>query len=98
MPDSVLPSEEIKTIEKKFEIESIREVEWNKIDYDEHYGFRTKVVYPQRLYGKRLYRKTFDNWDTFKKGLSRLIGVSHSTTGIYTDKIENELNTVANKS
>lgn len=97
LPDSVLTSEAIKFIESKFGIESIINIEWEKFDYEDHYGFKAKVIYPQRLYGQNLYRKSFDDWTAFKKGLSRLTGVSHITSGSFTFEIQNELNSAPNK-
>ncbi len=91
MPDTILTSEEILAIESKFGIESIRNVEWEKFDYNEHYGFKAKVIYPESLYGKRLYRKPFDDWKAFREGMNRLIGTAHSTSGVFTTDIEKEL-------
>ena len=97
IPDEIIGSEAIKIIEQYFELASIRDVEWKKFSYDEHVGFKAKIIYPKRLYGQSLYRKPFESWQSFTNNLGRWIGAAHSTSGIYTQAVEHELTHITTK-
>ncbi|MGD1848624.1 MAG: hypothetical protein ACFB10_24805 [Salibacteraceae bacterium] len=55
IPDNVLKSIGIKTFEAHFQLKSIVE-EWEKFDYNDHYGKYDKVIYPCEHYWKDLFK------------------------------------------
>ncbi|MEM6263897.1 MAG: hypothetical protein AAGI38_15390 [Bacteroidota bacterium] len=91
IPDLILDAEGVRSLEKIFGLNSILNAEWPKLDYEDHYGFMTRIIYPRHLYGKRLYDGVFNSWPAFKNGLGRLLDISHSTSGVFTREVVDEL-------
>ncbi|MFS4466178.1 hypothetical protein [Maribacter sp. 2210JD10-5] len=56
IPDNVIGTKGLENLEKHFKLKSIIE-EWNKFEYDDHYGKIDKVLYPKERYWADLFEK-----------------------------------------
>ncbi|MBR9847435.1 MAG: hypothetical protein GYB35_15610 [Algicola sp.] len=54
--DHVIGTKGLESFEKHFGLESIQ-AEWNKLEYDDHYGKIDKVIYPKEKYWNDLFDK-----------------------------------------
>ncbi|WP_040254259.1 hypothetical protein [Psychroserpens mesophilus] len=54
--DHVIGTKGLESFEKHFGLESIQ-AEWNKLEYDDHYGKMDKVIYPKEKYWNDLFDK-----------------------------------------
>lgn len=56
IPDHVIGTKGLEKFEKYFELGSIQN-EWQKFEYDDHYGEIDKVIYPKEEYWNDLFEK-----------------------------------------
>lgn len=55
LPDAVIGTDGLKSFEKYFGLNPIHE-EWQKFQYEDHYGKVDKIVYPKELYWNNLFK------------------------------------------
>jgi len=83
----------IKEFEKKFNLNSIRETEWEKFSWEEHQNYITdKVIYPKELYWEDLFVKPKNLKKIFIQTL-KFISIKNSISGKFNQKIEKYLKT-----
>ncbi|WP_299443770.1 hypothetical protein [uncultured Aquimarina sp.] len=58
IPDHVMGTQGLKDFEKHFGLNSISN-EWQKFEYDDHYGKNDKIIYPKEKYWTDLFE---NNW------------------------------------
>lgn len=58
LPDEVMRMSGFEKFEKQFGLAPIAQ-EWEKFEYDEHYGKYDKIIYPKEYYWKDLFK---DDW------------------------------------
>ena len=56
IPDNVIRTKGLKNLERHFQLDSIAQ-EWQKFEYDDHYGKIDKVLYPKEKYWLDLFEK-----------------------------------------
>tara|TARA_R110002050_G_scaffold255216_2_gene393857 strand:- start:6 stop:470 length:465 start_codon:yes stop_codon:yes gene_type:complete len=56
IPDQIIGTKGLEKFEKYFELSSIQN-EWEKFEYDDHYGKMDKVIYPKEKYWNDLFEK-----------------------------------------
>lgn len=56
IPDCVIGTEGLESFEKHFGLNTIQK-EWQKFEYDDHYGKVDKVIYPEEKYWDDLFEK-----------------------------------------
>ncbi|MFT5261974.1 MAG: hypothetical protein ACI8YQ_000703 [Polaribacter sp.] len=79
--------ESIKKFERKLNLNSIRNTEWEKLSWEEHENYTTdKVVYPRELYWENLYVQPRN----FRKRIIKILkflSIKKSISGKFTPKI-----------
>ncbi|MCH2193580.1 hypothetical protein [Kordia sp.] len=84
--------EPIKKFEKKLDLKSLREIEWEKFSWEEHEnGITDKVIYPKKLYWEDLFVKP-KNLKKIIIQILKFLLIKKSISGKFNPKIEKYLN------
>lgn len=67
IPDNVLDSKGLENFENYFNLTSIRK-DWEKFEYNDHYGRVDKIIYPLDMYWNDLFKK---DWKLLIRSLYR---------------------------
>jgi hypothetical protein len=85
-------TEAILEFEKRLNLNSIRDIEWEKFSWEEHENAITdKIIYPKELYWENLFIKTKNPKKTFIRIL-KFLSIKKSISGKLNPKIDTILN------
>jgi len=83
--------EPIKKFEKRLNLNSLRETEWEKFSWEEHENYITdKVIYPKEMYWEDLFVKPKNLKKAFI-GILKYLSIKKSISGKFNPKIEEYL-------